>query len=321
MILLRCYPRLSDWIADLIGHPIALRLPIYSYGFMMACGFLAAAYAVTREMKRREALGAIPDLGEKDGLKKWASDLVGDWVFICALFGVAGSSFFNFLENPTSYDNFWQDPAGTLFSGLSVFGGMICAGLALLVYNKVKKIHIPHSFDCIAYSFVLALGIGRLGCHVSGDGDWGIPNTQPKPAYLPQIVWANNYEHNIANDGVYMQGCTEEHCMVLPQPVYPTSIYEFLECTAIFLILHGLRRRWTTRPGLLFLACWFMLGIQRYTIEQIRSISDRQLYHLAGHGFKQAELISIALVIIGAVGFWLLNNYYKRQEQLAVSHP
>uniref|UniRef100_UPI0034E94291 prolipoprotein diacylglyceryl transferase family protein n=1 Tax=Enterococcus faecium TaxID=1352 RepID=UPI0034E94291 len=90
----------------------------------------------------------------------------------------------------------------SLFSGLSVYGGMICAGLALLIYAKVKTIRIPHLFDSLAICFILAVGIGRLGCELSGDGDWGIENTAAKPVFIPQMLWANTYDHNIANSGV-----------------------------------------------------------------------------------------------------------------------
>ena len=85
-----------------------------------------------------------------------------------------------------------------------------------------------------------------------------------------------------------------------------------MECFVIFLILHFIRERITNKPGLLFFIFAIMIGIQRYSIEQIRSISDRQLYHILGFGLKQAEIISIALVIAGIIGSIWLNSYYKR---------
>jgi prolipoprotein diacylglyceryl transferase len=273
---------------------------------------MAAAYVVTRELRRREQLGWMPVLQWKDGKPEWTSELVGDFVIICAIFGILGSNLFNFLESPDSYSNVWKDPFGSIFSGLSVYGGMICAGLALLIYSWRKKIRIPQMFDALAYCFILAVGIGRIGCQVSGDGDWGVVNTATKPAFVPQFLWSAIYAHNIANEGVSIPGCIEQHCQVLPLPVFPTPMYEFLECFAIFLILHFIRKGLTNKPGILFFVFAILIGIQRYSIEQIRSISDRQLYYVFGHGFKQAELISIALVVIGIAATIWLNMYYRK---------
>jgi phosphatidylglycerol:prolipoprotein diacylglycerol transferase len=323
MILLRCYPRITDWLADVTHISFLHRIPIQSYGFMVACGFLMGAYIVTRELRRREMLGWMPALsykkGEdgKAGETEWTSDLVGDFVIICAIFGITGSSFFNYLESPASYKGMWDHPTffsvvSTLFSGLSVFGGMICAGLALLIYGLVKKIKLPHMFDALAYCFILAVGIGRIGCQISGDGDWGVPHTEPAPWYAPQLLWSDTYAHNIAREGVPIPDCVEECCTVLPQPVYPTPLYELLECLSIFFILHLLRKRLTDKPGALFFVFAIFIGIQRYSVEQIRSISDRDTYPLLGHSFRQAELISIAMVIIGIIGVIALTAYYKK---------
>ena len=313
MIFLRCYPKVTDWIWDISGGSLDWRfVPVYSYGFFVACGFMAAAYFITRELQRREKLGWMPALRYKDGKPEYTSELVGDFVIICAIFGITGSSLFNFLESPDSYAGFWKDPVGSLFSGLSVFGGMICAGLALLIYSWRKGIRIPDLFDCLAYCFILAVGIGRLGCQISGDGDWGIVNMTAKPAFLPEFLWSATYAHNIANEGVSIPGCIEQHCQVLPHAVFPTPLYELIQCTIIFLILHFIRKRFTNRPGMLFFIFAIFIGIQRYSIEQIRSISDRQLYYIFGVGFKQAELISMALVAAGIIGSIWLNSYYKK---------
>jgi phosphatidylglycerol:prolipoprotein diacylglycerol transferase len=302
-----------DFFWSISDGAIDLRwIPVYSYGFFVACGFMAAAVVVTYELRRREQLGWMPALRWKDGKEEWTSELVGDLVIICAIFGISGSSLFNYLESPDSYANFWQDPIGSLFSGLSVFGGMICAGIALLIFSRVKRIRIPDMFDCLAYCFILAVGIGRLGCQTSGDGDWGIVNTAAKPALIPQFLWASTYAHNIANEGIPIPGCIEQHCLILPTPVFPTPLYECIECVLIFLVLHLVRKAYTHKPGMLFFFFAIMTGIQRYSIEQIRSISDRQLYYVFGHGFKQAELISIAMVIAGSIGAIWLNSHYGR---------
>jgi phosphatidylglycerol---prolipoprotein diacylglyceryl transferase len=377
MLFERCYPRVTDWLFDITNQAIDLRfIPLYSYGFWVAAGFLIAAIVVGREMKQREKLGlfsytektvmvggidysgillfaivgyfigskflvdfikiadanttgiilaaafSIAKFGydylktKKEGkreetIKVFPSDLVGDFVMICAVFGVLGAVLFNYLESPEAYEGFWNDPISYLFSGLSVYGGMICAGLALLVYSHFKKIHVPNLFDCLAYCFILANGIGRIGCQVSGDGDWGIVNVHAKPSFIPQFLWSYNYPHNIADVGVPIANCIEEHCLVLPQAAYPTPVYEFLMCTAIFLILHFLRKRFYTMPGMLFFLFFIFIGIQRYSIEQIRDLGTRNLYHIFDIGLKQSELISILLVVFGIIGAIWTNYYYK----------
>ena len=224
-----------------------------------------------------------------------------------------GSNLFNFLESPDSYKDFWQDPFSSIFSGLSVYGGMICAGIALLVYSYFKKINVPSLFDCLAHTFILANGIGRLGCQVAGDGDWGIVNPHLKPDWFPQFLWSDTYAHNIANEGIQMAQCLEPHCMELPQGVYPTPIYEFLMCTVIFFFLNAIRKRLTMKPGMLIMIFFVLIGIQRFTIEQWRDISGRDLYPFFGMQLKQSELISIILGIAGIVGIIFLQYYYSKK--------
>lgn len=374
----RCYPKVTDWLYLISNETIDLRfLPIYSYGFWVAMGFLAAAIVVGKELKRRESIGVMhyteeeikytrdinyfwvllytfvgyfvgskvvpmltaqidpflaglamaliagglklyesfknrPEKEYNETVKIYASDLIGDLVMICAVFGVAGANFFNYLENPDDYANFWSDPIGSMFSGLSVYGGMITAGIVLLAYCKWKKISIPHFFDSVCMAFILANGIGRLGCQTAGDGDWGVEHLAQKPSWIPQFLWSNTYPHNIADVGIPIQNCAEQHCLQLPQPVYPTPIYEFLMCTAIFFILWSLRKKLTAKPGLLLFIFFLLIGVQRYLIEQIRDLSGRDLYWVFGHGFKQSELISIILIILGVVGSAWTLYYYNR---------
>jgi phosphatidylglycerol:prolipoprotein diacylglycerol transferase len=94
----------------------------------------------------------------------YPSDLVGDLVILAGVFGVTGSVFFNYLESPEDYIGFWNDPVSYLFSGLSVYGGLICAGVAILIFSYRKKINVPNLFDSLAIVFILANGIGRIGC-------------------------------------------------------------------------------------------------------------------------------------------------------------
>jgi phosphatidylglycerol:prolipoprotein diacylglycerol transferase len=243
------------------------------------------------------------------------SDNVGDLVIIAALLGVSGANFFNYLENPDDYANFWNDPIGSMFSGLSVYGGLIFAGLGFAAYAYWKKFNLLHFFDSVAPGFILANGIGRLGCQTSGDGDWGIANLHPKPDWFPQFLWSDTYAYHIIScePGVdrLLPGCAEEHCCELAQAVYPTPIYEFIMCTVIFVILWSLRKKLTNMPGMVMTIFMMLIGMQRYTIEQFRDLSGRNTFL---GGFRQSEIISIVLFVAGAA---LTAYLYKRYKQTA----
>lgn len=277
-------------------------------GGILGGGALAYYYFWT---KKKEQLPKP----EKRTIQIYPSDNIGDLVVIAAVLGVLGSVLFNFMESGENYDRFWQDPLGFLTSGLSIYGGLICAGIGFGVYAWKKKIHIGHFFDSIAPAFILANGIGRLGCHTAGDGDWGVANLAPKPEWMPQFLWSNYYDHNIINEGIPIPGCIEEHCYRLAHPAYPTPIYEFLMCAAIFLILWSLRKRLTYLPGMIFTIFMILIGIQRYSIEQWRDLSGRELYPILGMNFKQSELISITLFLVGVAGTIYLWNYYKKARK------
>lgn len=102
--------------------------------------------------------------------------LVGNMTLIAAVAGLLGAKIFHNLEN---WDSFMQDPWGNLFSfsGLTMYGGLILGSAAVIWYAHRKNITIPHLIDACAPALMLAYGVGRIGCQVAGDGDWGIPNS------------------------------------------------------------------------------------------------------------------------------------------------
>ncbi len=122
--------------------------------------------------KNKEKL-AVP---EERMIRIWPSDRVGDLVIYAAIFGFAGAKVFHNLEN---WNDFIKNPWEALisFSGLTFYGGLICAGLAIAFYAKRYKIGIIHLADSFAPALMLGYAIGRIGCQVSGDGDWGILNS------------------------------------------------------------------------------------------------------------------------------------------------
>ncbi|OIR00594.1 prolipoprotein diacylglyceryl transferase [mine drainage metagenome] len=116
------------------------------------------------------------DKPESRTIRIWPQDRVGDMVIFAALFGFAGAKFFNNLEN---WDEFVKHPLEGLasFSGLTFYGGLICATIALYFYAKKYQIPFIHLCDAAAPGLMLAYAIGRIGCQVAGDGDWGILNS------------------------------------------------------------------------------------------------------------------------------------------------
>ncbi len=229
--------------------------------------------------------------------------LIGDITIIAAVAGIAGAKLFDILEH---FDAFVKNPLPVLFSGsgLAIYGGLIGGFLAVWGYLRQKKIPPVPVMDAVAPALIVGYGVGRLGCHFSGDGDWGIEAAaQPTWWFLPDWLWAYDYPRNVINAGVEMSGCAGLFCHHLKPPVYPTPIYETLLAFAIGALLWAWRRRMQTLPGMLF--CWYLLlnGLERFWIEKIR-INIR--YETFGIQYTQAELVATVLMLLGIVGIMLV---------------
>ena len=109
-------------------------------------------------------------------IRFWPHDRVGEITIIALVFGLLGAKLFDIFEN---WSEFLKDPSSFIFSpaGLTFYGGLICAALAIWFYAKRHKIGFWHLNDAAAPPLMLAYAVGRIGCQVSGDGDWGIYNS------------------------------------------------------------------------------------------------------------------------------------------------
>ena len=146
---------------------------IFSSGGSFPAGVLVGLFfAGLKWWEKNKSKLANP---EKRSIRIWPSDRVGDITIIAAIFGFAGAKIFDNLEN---WDRFIQDPIGNLFSpsGLTFYGGLIVASLALFYYFRKNKISFINVADAAAAPLMFAYGWGRMGCQVAGDGDWGIIN-------------------------------------------------------------------------------------------------------------------------------------------------
>src|ERR1035437_1763048 len=290
-------------------------------------------------------------------IRIWPHDRVGDIIVLALIFGILGAKLFDNLEN---WDRFIKNPIANLFSpsGLTFYGGLICAAIAIAVYFVKKGINVWHMADSIAPALMIAYAIGRIGCQVSGDGDWGIYNsayisdapgnvikaspiefekklnenasyflegrvrdqdstissvTDRKanslenvphksfkgPSFLPKWLFAYTFPHNVNEDGILMPECEGKYCRALPQPVFPTSLYEIVMCGSLFLILWALRKKVNT-PGIISAIYLVFTGLERFFIEKIRVNST---YTIFGLHPTQAEIISLFLILAGGIIF------------------
>jgi len=286
--------------------------------------------------KKKEALPKPKTIVEN----LYPHDRIGDVTIIAAVLGIIGARLFSILEEPGV---FLADPVGTLLSGsgLTIYGGLILGFLGVLWWLRKNDIPAWHFLDSLAIAYVVAYGVGRIGCQLAGDGDWGIPAAaMPEWWFLPDWLWAFSYPHNVNNAGELMsmcdmdcvarvlrehhgitkemlceQCCGMRYCHELNPPVYPTPVYETVASFLTAGILWFLSKRIST-PGMIFYIYLIFNGIERFFIEKIRVNVP---YHLFGREVTQAEIISVIIFIIGVAGTFILWQHGKRKN--AASPP
>ncbi len=288
---------------------------------------------------------------ERRTVRIWPHDRVGDFVIISLIFGILGAKLFDNFEH---WDEFMKDPVGKLFSvsGLTFYGGLILAAIAVCRYAYKKGIKLTHLVDAAAPCLMIAYAVGRIGCQVAGDGDWGVYNSayvsdayghvtaaQPGdyekaltansnyflhgtatadpstvttdriypslqevphkyikgPSFLPNWLFAYSYPQNVNNDGIRIPGETEEHYSVLPQPVFPTPLYETIICGLMFLFLWAIRKKLKT-PLVMFGIYLLLNGLERFCVEMIRV---NKTYVIFGIHSTQSEVIAFMLMVAG----------------------
>ena len=160
--------------------------------------------------------------------------------------------------------------------------------------------------DAIAPALMVGYGVGRLGCQLSGDGDWGIVNEAATPSWwiFPDWMWSYTYPQNVLNQGVPLEDCVGYYCNELSPGVYPTPVYEMIMAFIIVVILWALRKKLPV-PGMLFAVYLMLNGVERYWIEKIR-VNAR--YDIFGYHPTQAEIIAVLFFVAGAIGYWWLRK-------------
>jgi phosphatidylglycerol:prolipoprotein diacylglycerol transferase len=267
-------------------YPVLFKIgpfTVYSFGLMMGISFIVANFLLAKELKRK---GINP---------AFASSIT----LIALVGGISGSKILYLLEN---LSDFIQDPIDRAFSpaGLTWYGGFVLATAMIYLYVRSKKIPFWRIADAASPGLMWAYGIARIGCHLSGDGDYGIPTNLPwgvsyaQGTYPPSEAFRNFPE--IASH--YPNGIVPDNT-----PLHPTPIYEFLLATIIFLYLWKIRKR-NYQDGRLFMIYLIGAGLERFFIEFIR-INPRILF-----GLSEAQIIAIVLIVAGLYGL----RHFKAQK-------
>ncbi len=182
--------------------------------------------------------------------------------------------------------------------------------------------------DIGGMGILLGYAVGRMGCQIAGDGDWGIvAAVQPDWWFLPDWIWSYNYPNNVNNDGVLMSfadpeifrntiGTVEEKCKAasgmrycheLNPKVYPTPIYEIVVSFIGLGVLWNLRKKIKV-AGTIFCLYLIFNGFERFFVEQIR-VNER--YNYLGLDWSQAQYISAGFIILGIAGLLYLYKFRK----------
>jgi phosphatidylglycerol:prolipoprotein diacylglycerol transferase len=272
------FPYVTDFFNAILGTH--WMLPIPTFGLVVAAAIVVGTGVARLEARRMGAVGKLPPA---------THSMVGDLALVAVVAGLVGARVFHIVDHPAQ---FLADPAAMIFSraGFSIYGGL-CFGIAAgVVFLKRRAVPIAPMLDATAPSMMLGYALGRLGCQLAGDGDWGIASDMAlKPHWLPDWLWAQTYDGNIVG-------------AVIPDPgVYPTPVYESIAALVLFGVLWWLRRQ-AQRPGYLFSVYVLLAGFERLLIEKIRVNPE---HDWLGIRLTQAEAISVLLVVAGLLGMLL----------------
>lgn len=274
-------------------------LKVHSYGLMLGLAFILGNAIMARDFKRRG----------------WNPSIAGTITIIAVVSGILGAKGLHLLEN---WDEFIRRPSEAFSpGGLTWYGGFLLGLICVIWYVRKKGLPLLQFLDILGVALILSYGVGRIGCHLSGDGDYGTPTKLPwgtiyaqgiaKPTYMladyflehPDARTAWSYDSlraipaGLDRMGHVMSRFDQE------TPLHPTPLYELLLGIIGFGILSALRKRpWP--DGVLFMMYLMLAGVFRFAVEFLR-LNPRLAF-----GLSEAQLFSVGLTAAGAVGFALL---------------
>jgi phosphatidylglycerol:prolipoprotein diacylglycerol transferase len=270
-------------------------LTIPTFGLSVACAMLMAYFVLRADLARRGI--ADPKSGEAETL-----------IASPCLAGFIGAKLYHLLETPSE---FFADPLGLLFSpyGFAWFGGLL-AGFATFAFvasrivkrnaAEGKSISFLTILDAGSPAAAIGYGIGRIGCFLSGDGDYGIPTSLP---------WGMSFPNGL---------------VPTTARVHPTPIYELIVACLIAWILWRMGRNnedvqgktskkssrenvGETRPGEVFVMYLILTGVARFLVEFIR-INPRSFF-----GMSNAQAAAGFSALAG-IALYLVLRQYKRPQ-------
>jgi phosphatidylglycerol:prolipoprotein diacylglycerol transferase len=251
-------------------------LSIPTFGLMVGLAMVAAFYVLRANLERR-------------GLDNANSGLAEYLITIPCLAGIVGARLYHVLQSPAEL---LADPVGQLFSryGFAWFGGLLGGFAGYLLVAKWKKLPLLAAFDAGSPAAALGYAVGRIGCLLSGDGDYGVPTSLP---------WGMSFP-----DGL----------VPTTERVHPTPIYEFVAACAIAWLLWRIGAR-AARPAMsgrsdragaranpgdggVFSAYLVLTGVARFLVEFIRINPPVIL------GMSNAQAASVASALAGLMLWW-----------------
>jgi phosphatidylglycerol:prolipoprotein diacylglycerol transferase len=227
-------------------------LSLQSFGLMMGLGFLVAGLFLSRH---------LPEVGRP-------SDHAFEMIFAALAGGLIGARLWSIAER---WDEVSDDLAGALFSGSGLvwYGGALGGAVAVLAWARWRGVFNATTLDLAAVPLAIGYALGRVGCQLAGDGDYGEAWDGP---------WAMAYP-----DGTVPT--TEE--------VHPTPVYEALTMGLVALVLWRLRH--SLRPGALFALYLVLAGAERFLVEFVRRNEP------VAAGLTVPQLLSLAMIVGGAI--------------------
>lgn len=244
--------------------------PINSFGLMVALSFFAGIFRLSASFERDDI---NPELAEK-------------YVLTAGILGLLGARILYLITNYSEIHGFFWE-AAFASGGFVFYGGLITGILVFIIRAKIDGIAVHRVFDAVGPTMALAYAIGRLGCQLSGDGDYGIATTS---------FWGMSYQTG-----------------VVPTPVgvlaYPTPLFESALCFLILPLLLKAERSvaWRRTPWSRTGLYLFLLSAERFLIEFIR------INPIVRFGLTQAQIIAVFGFLIGAI--LLAQKYLYRRSR------
>jgi phosphatidylglycerol:prolipoprotein diacylglycerol transferase len=226
-------------------------LTLQTFGLMLGLGFVAAGWLIAKRLKE---LGKSPDVAY-------------ELVFAALIGGVIGAKLWYVIE---------EGDLGELFSGVGLvwYGGLLGGAAGVLLWARHRDMLDARLLDLVAPGLALGYAVGRIGCQLAGDGDYGIPSDLP---------WAMAYPNGTVPT-------TDE--------VHPTPVYETLAMAGLAFALWQLRDK--LKPSGLFALYLLGSGLERFLVEFVRRNEEVAL------GLSAAQFFALVLVAAGAIWLWRL---------------